>query len=410
MSKNTWNGKTLKEFIKTLKSDIRCLDETELKDDQIIRLKDKYLFLCIDCNKEWIPKTVNHFIKREQRRCIKCQNIIKKNNLITPLSEILEFMKFNGSDIRVSKTVPLTDKNWEGIKKQYEIKCIDCGTWVKRSFEKFKYRKNYRCWECGVACRSISKTVTHLEYLQKLRDKNIDIEPLEVYIAMDTRIKHRCPSCGGDWLVTPISILQGRATVCPDCSKYTLKTDEKFKKDLVRVSHNEIIALEKYTNAKTPILVKHNIKNCDHEWYITPNNLLRGKNCPKCNESKGEIKIRLYLEINKISFKTQYKIENCRNINHLPFDSAVFDDNSTLKYLIEYDGEFHYEVARYSKDKEKMKQKLISQKYNDSIKTKYCLEHNIPLIRIPYWDFDNIEIILDQQLKDNIIEKKGMVI
>lgn len=34
----------------------------------------------------------------------------------------------------------------------------------------------------------------------------------------------------------------------------------------------------------------------------------------------------------------------------------------------------------------------------DTIKTDYCNANNIQLIRIPYWDFDSIEIILTNKL------------
>ena len=45
---------------------------------------------------------------------------------------------------------------------------------------------------------------------------------------------------------------------------------------------------------------------------------------------------------------------------------------------------------------EKQLQKTIK---NDEIKNKYCKDNNITLIRIPYWDFDNIENILKEHLK-----------
>ena len=34
-------------------------------------------------------------------------------------------------------------------------------------------------------------------------------------------------------------------------------------------------------------------------------------------------------------------------------------------------------------------------------KTQYCNDNNIKLIRIPYWDFNNIEKILKKELKVN---------
>ena len=37
-------------------------------------------------------------------------------------------------------------------------------------------------------------------------------------------------------------------------------------------------------------------------------------------------------------------------------------------------------------------------KYNDQIKNEYCKNNNIILIRIPYWEIDNISDILDLSL------------
>ena len=41
---------------------------------------------------------------------------------------------------------------------------------------------------------------------------------------------------------------------------------------------------------------------------------------------------------------------------------------------------------------------FINQKIRDTIKTVYCKENNIKLIRIPYWEFNNIENILIKEL------------
>ena len=61
---------------------------------------------------------------------------------------------------------------------------------------------------------------------------------------------------------------------------------------------------------------------------------------------------------------------------------------------IEYDGEYHYlESTRNSKKKLKLQQK------RDKIKTDYCKQNNIELLRIPYWEKENIEEILEQKVK-----------
>ena len=39
--------------------------------------------------------------------------------------------------------------------------------------------------------------------------------------------------------------------------------------------------------------------------------------------------------------------------------------------------------------------------YHDKIKTDFCNSHDIPLIRIPYWERDNLEIFLKNKFYEN---------
>lgn len=66
--------------------------------------------------------------------------------------------------------------------------------------------------------------------------------------------------------------------------------------------------------------------------------------------------------------------------------------------LIEFDEEQHFYPSRYSKDPESNTNRFNLVKKRDDIKNKYCIDKNIRLLRIPYWDFDNIEQILSKEL------------
>jgi hypothetical protein len=68
-------------------------------------------------------------------------------------------------------------------------------------------------------------------------------------------------------------------------------------------------------------------------------------------------------------------------------------DKKQLECLIEYDGEFHYK-------KFYEEQTFETGQYHDKLKDEYCLKHNIKLIRIPYWEFDNIENILMKEVSE----------
>ncbi|MCB2320474.1 hypothetical protein LGK98_06505 [Clostridium tagluense] len=58
---------------------------------------------------------------------------------------------------------------------------------------------------------------------------------------------------------------------------------------------------------------------------------------------------------------------------------------------IEYDGEMHYKETTLGN-------KLKQQQLHDKIKNNYCKDNNINLIRIPYWEKNNIEQILKSAL------------
>lgn len=117
-----------------------------------------------------------------------------------------------------------------------------------------------------------------------------------------------------------------------------------------------------------------------------------GQCCPECSasESRGEREIRYILEGNYIKFEQEYSFVDCRDKNPLPFDFYLPDYN----ILIEYQGVQHYEAIERFGGQDGF---LLRQKH-DQIKLEYCLLNNITLITIPYWDFNNITQILNQEL------------
>ena len=85
--------------------------------------------------------------------------------------------------------------------------------------------------------------------------------------------------------------------------------------------------------------MKHNI--CHHEWLVEPSRFIQGGRCPRCKESHGELSVRDFLNNNHITFESQYKISECKDLRPLPFDFAIFIQNK-LVALIEYQGRQHY--------------------------------------------------------------------
>lgn len=112
--------------------------------------------------------------------------------------------------------------------------------------------------------------------------------------------------------------------------------------------------------------------------------------CDGNRTSIGERLIKAYLDDNKIKYEKEKYFDTCKNINKLPFDFYLPE----YKICIEYDGELHYK----SNDKFGGIERLNRSKKHDKIKTKWCKENDIKLLRIKYLKKNKISKILSNFL------------
>ena len=101
------------------------------------------------------------------------------------------------------------------------------------------------------------------------------------------------------------------------------------------------------------------------------------------NVSTWELFIAKKLQSIGIKYEKEYAFDDCRNIYPLRFDFYI----PSINTCIEYDGEQHYRPVEYFGGEEAFKQRVI----NDNIKTQYCKDNNIRLIRISSKSEDEIE-------------------
>lgn len=105
-------------------------------------------------------------------------------------------------------------------------------------------------------------------------------------------------------------------------------------------------------------------------------------------DSNMEVKIYSILKEFDVPFKEEYEFPDLNSTSGRPlrFDFAVFRDDGKLDFLIEAQGKQHYvPVSIYGGRKG-----LRRQKYNDTLKRKYCLKNNLRLVTIPYYDENRI--------------------
>lgn len=192
--------------------------------------------------------------------------------------------------------------------------------------------------------------------------------------------KFKCPECGAVFIASINSVVQGLTKSCGCLRNKNLK-GHRFGK---------LTVLESTKQRQGTCIVWKCKCDCGNIHYVGTNHLTQGKtkSCGKCNlSSTGEEKILKILIDKKVKFETQKRFKDCRDKKPLPFDFYLPDYNC----CIEYDGLGHYKIAESGW---RTAENVKKTQDHDNIKTQYCKDNNINLIRISYKDYNNIEQIL----------------
>lgn len=259
----------------------------------------------------------------------------------------------------------------------------------------------------GHGCPKCAKNnkYTHEEFCNLIKTKyNNDIKILSNYNGSRNKIFYRCNKCGMVHTVKNASSLLGKSCnyPCINCAAkergLKFRLSQKEFEDKLYSKNNNIKCVDGYV--KSNIKIKFYCKECKNYFYVEPASLLcNDGRCPICSASKGEKRILNYLDNNKINFMREYTFNDLFGDKNKPlrFDFAILNTLNEVVCLVEFDGEFHFKKMYEDHDLEK-------QKRYDKIKDDYCKKHNIKLLRIPYWEFNNIDDILDLYLNNYINE------
>lgn len=195
-------------------------------------------------------------------------------------------------------------------------------------------------------------------------------------------------NCGHEphW-VTPNNYNKETGSGCPKCSG---KCPKQAKEDLmVLLEANGHVILSEYKNADTKVLIDF---KCIHDpYWILPKAYKGGRGCLLCSESKGEKRTRKWLIENNIIVESQKEFDGLLGVGggNLSYDFYL----PTFDLLIEFQGEFHDGTAYQQTDAE-----FKIQQEHDRRKREYSEKNNIKLLEIWYFDYENIEEILQKEL------------
>ena len=202
------------------------------------------------------------------------------------------------------------------------------------------------------------------------------------YNGFDNKVNIICP-IHGVFEQTPnkhFILLRG----CPKCNGgIKLDNDEFIKRSKEKHGDKYDYSLVEYEQSEKKVKIICSIHGVFEQ---KPRHHISGCGCQKCLESNGEKQIIKYLIANNINYIRQKFFSGCKYIKEMPFDFYLPEYN----LCIEFDGKQHFESIEFFGGEESFK---LRQK-RDNIKTKFCIENNIKLLRISY--LENIENKLKQ--------------
>lgn len=163
---------------------------------------------------------------------------------------------------------------------------------------------------------------------------------------------------------------------------------QKFGK-LTVISEN----LELSSNPDKNWAVFWNCKcDCGNECVVSANNLMQNHttSCGCINYSIGEQNIVDILTKNNIYFQKEYTFKDLVGKDNKPyrFDFAILNEENNVVRLIEFDGRQHiFDYTPWNSN-----DTLEDRQKRDIEKNQYAIQHHIPLIRIPYYERDSLNL------------------
>ena len=251
------------------------------------------------------------------------------------------------------------------------------------------------CPKCGLRTISEKLSLTLDIYKQRVFEINPNIEVLgTTYINNMTPIEHKCKICNYAWSVTPNSILVGHG--CPNCAGNIKYTIDEVRLIVSEINSN-IIVIGPYISANKPLPCRCLV--CGYNWNSSLSNIKKGNGCPNCSMSKGEKQIMNILNKLGIPYDWQKTYNGLVGVGNglLSYDFYL----STYNSLIEYQGNFHDGTVNNGFQTE---EQFKIQQEHDKRKREYAKDHNINLLEIWYYDYDNIEQILTEYLNLETVE------
>ena len=295
---------------------------------------------------------------------------------------VVEYVENCGGKVLTKK------EDFKNTRVNMEFSCNMCGKKIIRTFKTYRDLNARTCRECTNKKLRELRKLTKEDVLERCNKYGAElITPYNKYENNETIMEFKC-ECGRHFNRRLADLQKEIDYKCGFCNSHHNYTYQEVK-EYIESKGCKLLS-KSYQNNRELLKIKC---KCGEVFYRKFNSFKDSKQyyCNTCtSNSRAEILIKQLLEDNNIAYLSQYKFKDCRNEKPLPFDFYI----PSLNIAIEYDGKQHYKYGCFNMDL----LELMNLRRKDKIKTNYCNEYNIKLIRIPYWEFNDIEKILIKEL------------
>lgn len=192
--------------------------------------------------------------------------------------------------------------------------------------------------------------------------------------------KCKC-DCGNIVIVETSNLTMGTTQSCGCLQKE--RASQASLKSLIGERFGKLTVIERVENNRFGHVCYKCKCDCGGITIVDASNL-RGGHTSSCGciKSKGEMLINQWLQNHNIEFKPQYSVEGMKfSSGRAPyFDFGIFKDGE-LQFLLEYDGNIHFEANELGWNTE---ERLKKTQQRDNEKNQECKRMGIKLIRIKY--------------------------
>lgn len=287
--------------------------------------------------------------------------------------------KINLLNQKIGKLLVIEETN-KRKNKSIVWKCqCDCGNIEEFSTKELRSDGIIQCHQCGNSRKPqinlteniIGKKYNHLTVLEKSEKR----------IGGKIGYKCQCDCEKKTILYVSKTDLENNHTTSCGCARRKYKIGDI-------ISNKQIIGYIGSKNNNGHYYYKVKCLLCGREYEAIGQTLEKTVGCG-CQKSIGEFNIIQILQQNNIKYYKEYCFPN----SLLRFDFALLDKDNNIYRLIEFDGEQHYEQNIKNSGWNTYEKYQYTLK-NDLKKNQIAKDNNIPLVRIPYWERDNITLKL----------------